>query len=193
MLLKIKPVEAMRPNVQPGEVPEGSYSLYWPWPLAIFNFEEPIRRRPSVTLKDDKTCYWKEPVLLDWYETPDGSVEKDTLPETMRKEVLVDLNRRDTVILDDFARLLKRLRQQYGKLKRMNPRVADWKGSHILQVWDLRDFNVPWSSIAELYKWEDVDSARGAYRIARTYIDREKWKRLALYCEVLERKPRSRY
>ncbi len=196
-LYKVEPVEAMRPNVQPGDVPGALLLYYWPWPEFDSFPNGPFYRPPASTIKGGKKWYWEEPIHIDWYEKEDWSLEPDVCPENELaetkeyKEILIDLNRRDEIIVDDVTRLVKQLRERRDKSDQMRARVEDWKGNYWLEVWDLREFNISWSKIQDKLGLGDQHSPVNAYRGAQEYIDRAKWKRLALHCEGLKKKPRS--
>lgn len=103
----------------------------------------------------------------------------------------VDLNRRDKVIIRDLKRILRDLRDSDPEPSRTLPKNDTWFSQRILQVWDLREFNMSWSTIARLVWFENpqdnsiaITNVRNAYNTARDYIDYGNWKKLARYIEL---------
>jgi hypothetical protein len=56
-LFKVEPVEAMKPDVQPRDVPAGSCLLNLPWPVIISNFQSFILLTSGVDHK------WREKMV----------------------------------------------------------------------------------------------------------------------------------
>lgn len=99
-------------------------------------------------------------------------------------DVRVDLNRDTKVIKRDFARLLEQMKSPDSPRGSDNastdkPKYREWSNMHILEVWDLRQFNVSWIIIATRLGFTHVESilspARSALRSATKYIDQGEW------------------
>ncbi|BEQ17006.1 hypothetical protein [Desulfoferula mesophila] len=111
------------------------------------------------------------------------SIEDEQLRE--RREIIVDFNRRNEVIISDFKRLLNKMRKTFPEPKRMNVRIADWAGNYILQVWDLRQHRCSWRTITESINFiGGISSARNALNTASRYINKGEWQRLALRADL---------
>ena len=101
--------------------------------------------------------------------------------DTVEKKLIdafVDVNRRDSRIIEDFKEELSALRRKYPVIKKTSPRIQDWHLSRILETWDLREYNVSWSAIVEVLSSNIVDTnqqARNSYNTAKNYIDQEKY------------------
>ena len=101
--------------------------------------------------------------------------------ETNLVVAFIDLNRRDTRIISDFQEALISLRKDHPERARSNPRIQDWHLSCILEIWDLREYRVPWSEIVKVLSSNVVNSiqqARNSFNSAKNYIDQNQWKTL---------------
>jgi|GEM_PF-898933 len=109
-------------------------------------------------------------------------------------EVKVDLSRKDSALRDDFGLLLKEFRRRIGR-PNVYAEINAWKGSRVLQAWDLRQFDVSWLHIGEILELaprvdsglrgektaasEDLKSrARSSVDQGRDMIDKGKYKLL---------------
>jgi len=179
-----RPVDAMNPNPDL-EIIEDPF--YW-------NYYKPANHIYWDTV--EKAPYFLPPAVNIPERWPPGfsgqqyRLEDDELRNYIK--INIDINRRDKVLLKDFKVILSLLRQDNPEPSHINPRTTNWIDQHILQVWDLRQFNIKWRRIAELVGFNVtgydnsslIQRARNAITTARNYIDNRKWIRLARYIEL---------
>ena len=101
-----------------------------------------------------------------------------------RVTVTVSLKTRDNVLRSDFSRLLAKLREVYPQPPKPVPLPPEWIQNNVLQVWDLRQYEVPWHELVdELFskdrrrkKYKDpLKLPRNAHDTAKSLIDNEGW------------------
>lgn len=97
----------------------------------------------------------------------------------------VDLNRRNSVLYREFKNAIKKIREtnpeSAAEPTKVAPRSSTWEENCCLQVWDLHEFKLTWSHIAEICHLDNKQSARNAYYSAYAYIEDDGWYKLALY------------
>lgn len=94
-------------------------------------------------------------------------------------EIHIDLSRPDKVLRDDFWTMLQLIRKEIkGKPARSTHKTGDWYGNHILEVWDLRQFNVEAEMIQLQLNLNSVQSVYNARRSAKRMIEHGGWKLL---------------
>jgi hypothetical protein len=128
---------------------------------------------------------------VDDFEVEDETLARDHRSEDQWLDIRINVKRRDAVILQDFKNALSKARKTFPEPRRVNPRDKDWIQNQILEVWDLREFKVPWKQIVDLPgmfenkdrnhpEYDVLQSARNAYNTARRLIDERGWQLLAL-------------
>jgi hypothetical protein len=125
---------------------------------------------------------------------PDADPDiKQKRPKQHFISIGVDLNRRDSVIKRDFNEILRSERAQHPEPRRRNPRFSNWPNMQILEVWDLRQFNLFWPDIVlalgRCRSRDDVlthhiSSVRNAHRTAQFFINEGNWLDLACRIDV---------
>lgn len=106
-------------------------------------------------------------------------------------DMRIDINRRDRVLFREFKNCLKELRNDYPQPQDLRPRPDSWSRNMILEVWDLRQFNLSYVNIARALSIDALDSdpegakqyIRNSLNTAIEYIDEMKWLQLARYIE----------
>jgi len=94
-------------------------------------------KRPALDFRAEKFSY-----IIDSGFPP---FHRDHLKIPMT----VDIGQRDSVIRREFNKALKQLRKQ-NPLGKVSPRPKDWLKNKVLQVWDLRDYDVSWNKILSI-------------------------------------------
>jgi hypothetical protein len=190
MLRPRRHVDAMKPG---GEKKLSRWSDYYIPGLKI--------PKEGKFLFAPSAVYWKgithggwyrpSPHNVDDFEVEDETSGRDPRLEDQWVDIRINLKRRDAVILQDFKSALSRARKTFREPRRVNPRDDDWIQNQILEVWDLREFKVPWKQIVDLPgmfenkardhpEYDVIQSARNAYSTARRLIEERGWQRLAL-------------
>jgi hypothetical protein len=183
-VLRGRPTDAMNPNPDL-EIIEDAFFLnyYKPWNHPYWR---EIGKAPHFLPKAvNLTDRWPTR-----FEGQQYRLEDDELRNFVK--ISIDINRRDRVIRRDFWDILSLLRNEYPEPSRILPRTPDWIDLHILQVWDLREFDVSWRTITELVGLSDPaqdrayakQRARNAFNTACDYINNGKWVELARYIEL---------
>jgi hypothetical protein len=185
-----RPVDAMNPNPDLESIED---SRYW-------NYYKPANHPHWETI--GKAPYFLPPAVNIPGQFPIGfqgqqyRLEDDALRQL--RQVNIDINRRDSTIFRDFTKILSLLRNDfpeppgYPEPPPMRPKPDVWFDNRILQVWDLRQFNVVWPAIAELYGFSSPpydreygkQKAINSYNTAYKYIDNRKYKELARYIDL---------
>jgi hypothetical protein len=136
------------------------------------------RRRDWPTAKVPQRAIFR----LDKYRRKDGKMEKDG-PERVIVPMELDLGRRNTVIKREFDQMLQELRRKHPEPERVFPKTDTWVANHVLEIWDLKQLGVSWSSIKRLFELENQDMARNYIKTSIRNIDDGGWRKLALYLE----------
>ena len=170
-LLGEKTIEAMHPDpdfekILPDDPDNWNY--YKTWTHSEWSRKKPVFLPPAVILSEG----WPLGFNGQQYRINDKGSQKFC-------EIKIDLNRNDNIIKRDFDMILKRLRKDHEPPKRMNPRITDWFENHILESWDLKQYNLCWRTITNLLSLNSVQSARNAFNTASNFIDKAKWEKLA--------------
>jgi len=190
-ILGAKPVDAMNPKPKHSNLhDEMSDYLYMPWPKVISEFrwwgKKPLYFAPAVWLRKRWPAgFHGQPVQL-----PPMSMQAKPI------NIVVDVNRRDSVIKREFDVLLEKIRIKVPEPKEIKPRVGNWSSGEPLITWDLRQYSVTFKAIAGYLGFRAPDGAiighdyeakqaRNYYREASQYIDEGMWEDLARYIEVL--------
>ncbi|MGO9120937.1 MAG: DUF6387 family protein [Desulfomonilaceae bacterium] len=181
-MLKPKPVDAMnpRPNLRRGS----SALIYYRRGRTALPVWQRFYDIPESAFTVKEAELRKAVLSAEFGSFPS---EKDETFKHDYVHITIDLNRRDTVIKRDFAKLLKKLREEHTKKP---PRTAfnrnDWVLNHVLEVWDLRQWGLSYPKIRQLLNIGDdfSHSPINALDTAKKYIDNGGWKNLALYCEA---------
>jgi len=173
------PVEAMKCHSRQG----GKHlSPYWTWSQIIQSFPEQFKNVPAVRSHSARpaSCDLFPLQLMFGLELYSAKILGPRIERAKSETVVieVDLDRRDQVIKRDFQDLLAELRKKFPEPKKVFFLPKKWKKSHLLEVWDLRQYDVSWSRIQELFKLDKVHQARNAYTAATSYIDNGGWKDL---------------
>jgi hypothetical protein len=118
---------------------------------------------------------------------PVPTIQSDQLVFTRRPRnyvnLHIDLNFRDTFLIEDFERLLAQLRLKHPQPPMHRFKRKNWVRNRILETWDLRQFKVSWSSISDIFEQDDTQSARNAFKEAKTFIHEARWVDLARQVE----------
>lgn len=146
-------VDAMNPDPDKSNIELINYGYFYPWPRAKNEFPHPPYKwpfslSPSVTApfglfpKNFSTHYFKVYEYIKEFDETNGDYIIEQQFRRAFEPFNVDLSRSDGAIKRDFAKALKAVRSLYKPPKRSTPRVADWAGNFVLQVWDLVSLGV---------------------------------------------------
>jgi hypothetical protein len=144
-----RPVDAMNPNPDLESIENGDYwnyykpynHLFWQGLGKSPYFFAPATAIPGI---------WPKGFAGQQYR-----IEDDELRHW--RQINIDISRRDRVILRDTKKLLEILRKEHPQPQRNLPKYTNWFDQHILEVWDLEQFNVSWWRIAQLVGLTDPD------------------------------------
>lgn len=166
------PVDAMnpKPNLYNLDPDHFNYYKHWNHPHWKRTKKLPFLIPPAVNISGK----WPTKFQGQQYRIDDEAERNLVVAQ-------IDLNRRDTRIISDFQEALISLRKDHPERARSNPRKQDWRLSCILEIWDLREYKVPWSEIVKVLSSNFVNSieqARNSFNSAKNYIDQNKWKTL---------------
>ena len=187
-VLGVSPVNAMAPHRSNAEIQGPARLLYLTWEN-YYRSHEPVFIPPAVWHGKRSQLIYGALHRIDGYELEDYSWVWDHIP---RKEIdlTIDLRRKDEVLISDFRTCLERLRKDHGRSKETCcPRTSAWVSSNMLQIWDLKDYGIATSKIAELVITKCVNPLakdKNAYKSAKISIDTKKWQKVALYCQAKE-------
>lgn len=189
------PVDAMNPNPDLNRTNSDlAEHLYIPWPSYQRRWgDRSLYVGPAVRSQGVLPRFRGQPIQLDMYPHIYPSHERTADNEIARDwvDIVVDLNRRDTVIIRDFNAWLNKVREKKAEPAGLKLRPDYWDNT--LQAWDLRQYRIMPGQTAELlgiqappqaglrYRY---DKANGAYKRARTLIDEGKWKYYARYMDA---------
>jgi hypothetical protein len=185
-----RPVDVMKPG---GEKKISRWSDYYKSGLNISK-QGTFLFAPSAVLWEGIThggWYRRSFHNVDDFEIEDETIARNRRLEDQWVNISINLKRRDAVILQDLKRAMNKARKEFPMPRRETPRRSNWSDNQILQVWDLREFKVPWGQIVDLpgmfenkdreHPQSDVtQSARNAYNTACRLIEKRGWQRLAL-------------
>jgi hypothetical protein len=177
-----RPVDAMNPNPDLGFIEDSHYRNYYK--PANHPYWDKIGKGP----------YYLPPAVNisgQWPLTFEGQQYRlEDVELSHWVTISIDINRRDTVIRKDFESILDLLRNEHPQPSGVLPKPTNWFDNKILQVWDLRQFHVSWSRIANLSglsaptldtREAAIQKARNSFTTATNYIDDAGWKELARY------------
>ena len=182
VLSGIRPVDAMNPNPNTEELDGGYLGYYRSSEWHRERGTSPYYIPPAI----HEMSKWPRTFHGQQYRVRDDplDINPPTLPHpyvTLR----LDLNRRGQVIKREFEVLLADLRSQHPEPERINPRLSAWADMQLLQVWDLRQFKVSWTSVAQQLRGtrdrSAMETVRNANKTAQSFIDNGRWVELALY------------
>ena len=164
-------VDAMNPGPNLEKINADHINYYKNWEWFVKFHRKPIFFPPAVNVPDR----WPDGFHGQQYRIDE--LEKYFVPIT------IDLSRRDSVIRRDFEMVLKKLRTEHpDETSRINPRRSVWLDNKVLEIWDLRQLEVSWSSIERILGLSDKkDYIRKSHYIAEDMIDKGKWIELAYY------------
>ena len=179
-----RPVDSMHPTPDLESIENGNYWNYYK------PYNHPRWQRMG------KAPYFVPPSANISGRSPIGfagqqyNIEDDALRHL--RQVSIDINRRDSVVLRDFTNILSLLRNEFPEPPPMRPKPENWFDNLILQVWDLYQFNVTWRAIADLFGFSSpphdsvygIQKARNSYNTAHKYINDRKYKELARYIDL---------
>ena len=185
--------EDMEPEVV--QLASENWDLYYHWGHEEWKRKKPISLAPSVLCDDVQQL---SPWFGRRYSVRRKLIGKTWLQKSFSAawvDMRVDTGRFDAAIMRDFKAVLTELRSTYRKKyprpKRVAPAPEKWKKNCILQVWDLREFNVPWQAIYELllktrarHREDKRRPGRIAYDTAVKYIEKGEWENLARYVDM---------
>lgn len=181
------PVDAMNPNPELDFSKDDMIDLwYTPWNQAI---------KKNAHWKKDIIPYYHVPAIRfpnNWPPGFKGHPIQISTPfgKWVKVEIVIDLNRRDTVIKNDFPSILKEIRNQnkipQPKIPKLH--IDNWKEP--LMVWDLYQYNIPAKDIIKFIRKEPSKAAdeqwiysqvNNYYDQAFRYIEDGKWRELARF------------
>ena len=161
LLPKDQPVDAMNPDPATTGLEAMNSAYYYPWYKAKEKFSTPYNDwpfylSPSVIApaglypKTFCTQYFKaRTFVVRWDENNEAFISFEPFPR-FQKKFKIDLTRPDSAIKRDFANALKAVREVCPAPPKQTPKPAAWFKQHLLQVWDLRQYNVSWNIMGEL-------------------------------------------
>jgi hypothetical protein len=175
-----RPVDAMNPKPDLDSIKPNYWDLYKPWNHSKWSHKSPIFLPPAVALPGE----WPKGFAGQRHRIGDKDLKQFV-------EMTIDINRIDSVIIRDFKAILKDLRIENPAPQPIRPNTKAWASSHILEVWDLRQYQLYWVKIAESVGVElleeDKEGAiqfvRNAFNIAHRHIEGGEWLNLARYTE----------
>jgi hypothetical protein len=89
------------------------------------------------------------------------------------------LKRPDRKIMHAFKSILSEIRQSSSKPRNKKNKENDWLKNCTLQIWDLREFKVPWERVADIILGEDdeggTEKVKGAHKVSKECIDKGEW------------------
>jgi hypothetical protein len=194
MLRPNQPADVMNPNLDTRTMPGHMFPYYLPWPF--WAVTGPVLDVPSAVRWEGVTppLFFRHAYYdLARYELEDYSLASDPLPSDQWVDIRINLSRSNPVIVRDLETALKKARGIYPKPTRITPKPQNWKDNRILEVWDLREFDVSWMQIAKLsgmatnkddehpsYEENLKQSVRNAYNTAERLIQEKGWQDCAL-------------